>query len=95
MARKRARQQRIPGTEPPDIPAEVIEKGQDYAEALSERMSMQKREDTLRAELLDMAKGHGLDNVEVDVDTHVLTITHETKDEYKVKSKKKPEPDED
>lgn len=80
----RPKQQQIPGTEAPVI-AEVNEIAETYCDVLYERMELQKREDTIRADLIEKMKKHGLETCEVD-GYEVRMTTSPASEKIKVKT---------
>jgi len=83
MAKKRAKQQFIPGTEPPSIPA-LDEAAEKYVGIRDDRMRLTKAEAKAIDELLDLLREHGLASYEFD--GNVVEISH--KDKVKVRRKK-------
>ena len=80
--REPLRQQRIPGTI--DVPTEeVLKKGEHYVEMLRTRMSTQEVENVLRSELIELMRGHKIEQFQLD--GYEVKLTHSETDKITIK----------
>jgi len=89
-AKTKAKQQRIPGTEP-NVPKDLLELADDYREKRDSRMEMQEREKTAHDHLRAKMSALGIERFSLDEDTEVF---HEMKDKVRVRRKKSEKEDE-
>jgi hypothetical protein len=83
MARKRVKQEFIPGTEPPRV-REIDDAAETYYEAMMERVKLSKDEDEAKQNLIDKMVKHDIERYETP-DGLVITVTNKKN----VKAKKK------
>jgi len=82
MAKRRARQQRIPGTFD-QVTEALNRKAEQYAETLYARMAQQKRENTLKADLIEMMRD--ADVLEFEHEGYKVKLEHKETDKLTVK----------
>ncbi len=85
----RAKQLRIPGTEPGGI-AELDTAADSYYDTMQSRLKLTKEEDEAKTTLIEAMKRHQVKSYE-STDGIVVTVSTEAKDSVKVKKKQEPE----
>ncbi len=85
VATKRDKQKRMKGTFEP-APEAIEAKATEYADALSERMTNQQTENTLREQLVDLMVEHKVDKCELDDGRVVELVTSPEKRKIKVRT---------
>lgn len=90
--KKKAKQQRIPGTERPDVHQDIEKAAAAYVEARDERMMLTKREVETQAKLLTAMKAHGLSKYRCDSEDLEVEVVPEAE---KAKVRKVAPPAED
>ena len=90
MAKKSARtangQTLIDGTHD-DVPDIVMDKAVAYRRKLKERQKIQKAEDTLRDETLDLMREHAIERVSLDVKEDLVRVMSEPKEKLQIKKR--------
>lgn len=91
MAKRKAKQPRLPGMEPESI-KELDDAAEIYFDAMQARVKLSKEEDEAKDNLIDKMKEHGTDIYETP-DGLVVTITNKSNVKCKKKSDESEEPD--
>lgn len=81
-----AKQKKIPGTEDPNVPPMMVEKGDAYYTTLRKRQKLQEQEESMKEELVALGAEHGV--AKIDTGDVIITLVPESKVKVKCKLKK-------